>query len=415
MFSQRPKEREWISWLIAALWTVSIFTFIPFARMLQGLVSELYGRDFFLVIVAVYLGLIFLLAAAYLIFTLKRLPPGNILCLLFFLSLFAYWSWQLRDHPERALHFVQYGTLSILMYRALVHRFSDSGVYLISILSCFLVGTVDEIVQWFTPLRFFDYDDILIDGGAAVLMQLAIVTGIRPAIVSLRPTRKTVQITLRILFVQLLLLAFCFVNTPSFANSYAERFSLLSYLKNNQSVMSEYGYRYDDPEVGRFFSRLAPEELARLDQESGKEAGQIISKGYDPARYNQFLARHHFLKAPLIYEVRVRLFRRDVYWGQANEAKESSRDFQEAITTAFREHLILKNYYPESYYNSNRALSKKDEEWMRKNQLSDHHYISPVGGHLLTELSQRQYLYLILSLLIVLLMADRALKSRSLD
>jgi len=411
MFNQRPKEREWISWLVVALWTISIFTFIPFARALQGVVSEQYGRDFFLVIVAVYLGLIFLLATLYLISTLKKLPLSNIVCLFFFFSLFAYWSWQLKSHPERALHFVQYGTLSILLYRALLHRFSDSGVYIIAVLGCFLVGTVDEIVQWFTPQRFFDYDDILIDGGASVLMQLAIITGIRPSIITLKANSKTLLICARLSIIQLILLSFCFINTPSLVNKYASQFEVLSYLKHNPSVMSEYGYRYEVPEIGRFFSRLNPQELVKVDQQRGEEVAKLIDQGYDVANYDRFLAKHHFLKDPLTYEVRVRLFRRDAYWGQANEAKPSSRAFREALTISFREHLILRNFYPESYQNSNRRLSQKDEQWMRENQFPDHKYISPVGGHLLTQLSQRQYLYLILSLLIILLITHRALKS----
>jgi hypothetical protein len=146
---------------------------------------------------------------------LRKLPLANIACLTVFLGIFCCWGWHIRNHPERALHFVQYGTLSILFYRALLHRFRDYGIYFVSVALCFLLGTIDEIAQWFTPERFFDYEDILINGGAAILMQLAIATGIRPAIVARRFSTVSLRTFLSVSGFQCLLLALCFSNTPS--------------------------------------------------------------------------------------------------------------------------------------------------------------------------------------------------------
>lgn len=395
MFAQLPREHEKWSWSFALVWAISIFCFIPIARTFQRTVEHTFGREAFLILVFSYLGLLFVLALLIVLRQIRKLPLSNMICLIFFLAIFCYWSWQLRNNPERALHFVQYGTLSILLYRALLHRFRDRGIYLISIALCFLMGTIDETIQWLTPERFFDYDDILIDGGAAILMQLALATGIRPTIISNRFSRVSLRTFLAASGFQCFLLALCLANTPSTVKWYTAHIPMLSYLKEKPNVMSEYGYRYYDSELGTFFSRLRPAELKRLDHEIGQEAGELVLQWYDVNRYHSFLHHHPAHTSPLPYELRVRLFRRDAYWNDALKASGENASFREAITIAYLEHRILDRYYPVSYQASQQKLTPRDEAWMERNAITEYRYISPVGGHLLTYLSQSAYLFIL--------------------
>jgi len=46
---------------------------------------------------------------------------------------------------------------------------------------------------------------------------------------------------------QLLVLGLCLSNTPWVVDWYASRIPFLEYLRHEDNVMSEYGFRYDDP------------------------------------------------------------------------------------------------------------------------------------------------------------------------
>ena len=59
-----------------------------------------------------------------------------------------------------AVHYVQYGTLSILLFRAFSHRVRDYSIYGAVILTGTLAGMVAETIQWLTPGRVFDLRDV---------------------------------------------------------------------------------------------------------------------------------------------------------------------------------------------------------------------------------------------------------------
>ncbi len=74
--------------------------------------------------------------------------------------------------PEEAVHFLEYGVLGLLLYRALSFRVLDATVFVAAALVGVIVGTVDEIIQWIVPGRYFDFRDIALNGGASVLVQI---------------------------------------------------------------------------------------------------------------------------------------------------------------------------------------------------------------------------------------------------
>jgi hypothetical protein len=194
-----------------------------------------------------------------------------------------------------------------------------------------------------------------------------------------------------------------FFEHPFVVTWYTSAIPALSYLQEKPNLMAEYGYRYSDPETGTFFSRLAAEELERVDSELGREAGKLVHAGYDPNLYSSFLSRYPANTFPLHYELRVRLFRRDSYWVDAMKAPAETAAFREAITIAFHEHKILERYYPVSYRASQRMLSVEDAAWMKNNAIAGYDYTSPVGGELLTSLSQPTYLSIFAALLALIL------------
>jgi hypothetical protein len=65
------------------------------------------------------------------------------------------------DAAER-FHFVEYGFVAVLLYKAWLPS-SDGAVLLIPLLGGFIVGTLEEWLQWFVPARVGEARDVLLN------------------------------------------------------------------------------------------------------------------------------------------------------------------------------------------------------------------------------------------------------------
>ncbi len=64
-----------------------------------------------------------------------------------------------------SFHFVEYGLLTLLFYRAW-RPLGDLSVLVLPVLAGVLVGTLDEWLQWFVPARVGELHDVVLDAGA---------------------------------------------------------------------------------------------------------------------------------------------------------------------------------------------------------------------------------------------------------
>jgi VanZ like family len=140
-------------------------------------------------------------------------------------------------------HFVEYGIVTMLFYRAVVPResaaaaVSDVSIFLVPVFAALIVGTADEWVQWFVPRRYGEVRDILLNG-AAIACGLLFSLGVDPpGAFRLRPSGRSLALVSRLAAATVLALG---------------AFLLAVHL----------GYTIDDGEVGRFRSRHTAEELA---------------------------------------------------------------------------------------------------------------------------------------------------------
>lgn len=82
------------------------------------------------------------------------------------------------------VHFVEYGLIAFLFYRASLPRRSlgegeaaDPSIVVLPLLAAFMVGTLDEWLQWFIPVRVGEAHDVLLNLvsiGCGVLFALAL-------------------------------------------------------------------------------------------------------------------------------------------------------------------------------------------------------------------------------------------------
>ncbi|MFH1045795.1 MAG: VanZ family protein [Candidatus Omnitrophota bacterium] len=67
------------------------------------------------------------------------------------------------------IHFVEYGILAVLIWRALRGNFSNNAVYLWSAMLVTLAGFIDECIQYRLPTRVYDNRDVLVNAFSGIL------------------------------------------------------------------------------------------------------------------------------------------------------------------------------------------------------------------------------------------------------
>ncbi len=374
------KKKKFWAWIWVSLCILAIFLIVPLARTIQAFVSERWGRPIFGYAVLATVGVAFLAAAIVLFFRLQIRSPGRLVWLAAVAGLYVYFTLKLWRAPEEAVHFLEYGLLGFLLFRALSHSMRDKSVYLAAFFIGSIVGVFDEILQWIVPGRFWDFRDAGLNALAAGLFQVALWKGIKPSFISEKFNLKSARRISLLLAVNLVLLGLCASNTPQRVTWYAGRVPFLSPLLK-QEPMYDFSLKYEDPEIGTFYSRLSPEELKKEDLENSDRHAESL-RSWKDKDYGLFLSQHSPLLHTFLYEMRVHIFRRDK---KAEEARKTRKESKagEFLFIAFKENLILEKYFGQTLEKSSYSW---DEETKRKTGAQierSQPYQSPVGRGLI--------------------------------
>jgi hypothetical protein len=378
-----------MSWLYVAIWSLVIFATIPVARVLQKFVSQRWGRETFTYVVLVGI----LMAFGSSIFYLRRLRAASrssYFWLFATAAVFVGYTIYLRKAPEEAVHFLQYGVLGILTYRALAHRFHDASIYLAGAIICGIIGMLDEIIQWLTPARYWGLHDVWLNFVAGSLVQIGIAKGLTPSIIRGLPSRRNLQVLCRLGMAAVVLLGLSLLNTPELIGWYADRIPCLGFLKTNESMMTEYGYLYIDRDMGRFRSRFSPAELRQSDLKRAKEVAELLNRYQNRDTYRNFLKIYTPVTDPFVHEARVHLFRRDYYFRVSKKWTNNQEVYSNYLTIAFRENQIMEKFFPNTLHHSAYVWSAEKLALAKKHLKHDREYESRVSRKLITHVSKGQ-------------------------
>lgn len=395
-------------WLYVCLLTAAIFAFIPVARAIQTLVAgTALGRPLFLAIVVFIAA--FAIAGVLLYLRRRRVPRARYVWLALVVAAFGFYGWELRSSPEEAVHFVLYGGLGALLFRALAHRVQDVSIYPAAVALGALIGTLDETVQWLLPTRVWDIRDIFLNAISVALIQVVIALVLRPASIQPRPGGAGLRLTFALSAALMFCLALSAVNTPPRIGWYADRVPSLSYLTTKGNHMMEYGYLYRDPAIGTFRSRFAPDALRHTDAVRGREAGAILDRYPTRESMHAFNPLYTIVTDPFVLEARIHLYRRDRYVERAGEARtknpQDQKTVRDLLTVAWRENLILEKYFPVTFGSSSHSWSPAFRDRMRQANRPETAYDSAVSQRVMTSFADWQLAGLLLAGMAGLLIA----------
>jgi len=389
-----------LSWLWVVLFAISIFLVVPVGNTIQRFVSGNWGGEAFIYFVLSALAIALICILHFLIFKLKIKSASNYVWLFIIAVLYTYFILKLRNAPAEAIHFLEYGLLSFFLFRALIYSIRDKSIFFIATLFALMVGTFDEIFQWITPQRYWDFRDVGLNALSGGLFQLALWKVINPRIICEKIRLKSIKILSSIFAVCILFIGLCASNTPKRVYWYTNLIPGISFLKEEEA-MSEYGDKYKDPEIGFFYSRLSIENLLEIDEMKSEYFSQILNASFNKD-YGKFLKKYSSFNYPFLYELRIHVYCRDTYFAKARDSSDLNEK-KKLYFVAHKENLILDKYF-------SKTIKKSVYAWDVDNineagTLIDKNksYKSPVIANLITFFSERTLWICIFVILILLL------------
>ena len=389
-----------LSWFWVILCSLAIFSLIPFGNTIQKFISDSLGKSFFIYLIFTLLGIASIGTIYFLFLKLKIRALKNYIWLLILAVLYVYFTLKLRKSPVEVTHFLEYGILSILVFKALNHDIKDKTIYFSTMLIILIIGTLDEIIQWIVPGRIWNFKDVGLNVISGGLIQLGIWKVVRPKLKSGKMNPRSIRISTSLFASSLIILGLCASNTPQLVDIYTRHIPWLSYLQKEEP-MSEFGYKHNDPEIGVFYSRMNPTKLRKTDNQRGEECAKVLNESVN-INYRQFIKEYNPISNPFMHELRVHIFRRDTYFKKARSASDSNEK-KEFYFIAYKENHILEKYYGnttrKSVYSWDEKQIKEVEELIDKSKF----YKSPVSANLFTSFSVKAMWIAIIAIISILI------------
>ena len=384
MFQGQPREKKGLTWFFFIGWSLLIFIAVPLTPIAIRVLGPYLRMR---VLVFGSMGVILAATVIALLYMAKVSPRrrnANLFWMFGILSVYAYFCFFEVKADQEALHFLEYGFLGLLAFRALSHDTRDVTIYASAVAMVSIVASLDEVTQWVTPGRYFDLHDVKLDALSAVLAQVAIAKGMRPPFVCEPIKPRSIRLLCRLVIAQLLILAFCVWNTPARVVRYTETLTFLKFLQHDDNAMSEYGYRHVDRDIGVFYSRFTLEDLAYLDAVRGEEVGRLIAENFKgSSNYQEFLQLRTAGLDPYLHEATGHIAQRDYFARSAWRYESDPRRFKIHNTVAYGENLILEKYYPRVIDAGEFRVPLEQAEIWRRNMNTEHTFRSRMSDHLI--------------------------------
>jgi hypothetical protein len=296
--SARGYSRGWLA--AACIVSLALILAAPFIGQLRGVIREAAGERF-VVLMAIVVGGGAGLAVIYAVARIRSRRTARYAALAAAIAIGVVYAWAARtgnaevDAVER-FHFIEYGVITILFYRAW-RPSSDGSLIILPFLAGLLVSTLEEWLQWFIPARVGELHDVLLNFvaiGCGMLFSLGLDPPEQPTL-ALKPASRRRVAVLSAIAVMVL---GCFIHSVHL------------------------GYEIRDAEAGVFRSRYTDEQLAALG------ADRAIAWKSNP---------------PLTWS---RLSREDQYLSEGlTHVEERNEMWQRNALAARHENLILEKYY----------------------------------------------------------------------
>lgn len=327
---------DWGRFAVAVAAATALVASAPFLGLIRSSLRRAFPDTFVLIVVCLIAAAMAAAMAGAVLRIRERRAPRYALIGLALAAAGAYAYGSASDNRETTavelFHFVQYGIVTFLFYRA-TRRTQDLGVVLLPALAGVIVGAAEEWFQWFLPARVGEIRDLWLNLaaiGCALLFSVAVdppdgmFWGLRPSSLRLVSRFAAAAVLAMAVFVDVI----------------------------------HIGHRITDPEIGTFESRYTLERLGEL----------------QAARDRQWRVQP---PPPVL----VRLSREDQYLTEAMQHAEERNRLWAAgdIEGAWRQNRILEKYFAPTldlrWYGAPEGL-----RWPAAQRADAERHVSPANG-----------------------------------
>ena len=174
----RYRSKIITDWAIAVIFFIFIMTMlvVPGVGEVRSVVSN--ANLLINILTGVLFGLIFIALLLYLFFKDKNKTSSYFWLTGTFLIYFVVLN--MTDTAWDRFHLVEYGILSLLLFRALRHSIATKMLYVWSFVIVLIFALLDETLQLFVTNRGFELSDLGLDCLSAFAGMLLVATVIRP-------------------------------------------------------------------------------------------------------------------------------------------------------------------------------------------------------------------------------------------
>jgi VanZ family protein len=166
--------------ILASAVSLALVLSAPFVGQIRGELRRAFPGQFVTIVGGVIAaGVIAALLAALLRIRDRRLVRYGTIALALLIAV-AYSTYRAGPNPEsnavERFHFLQYGLITYLFYRAW-RPLGDASIFVLPVFAGLIVGTVEEWFQWFIPNRIGEMNDVflnLVAIGTGLLFSIAV-------------------------------------------------------------------------------------------------------------------------------------------------------------------------------------------------------------------------------------------------
>ena len=166
--------------------------------------------------------------------------------------------------------------------------------------------------------------------------------------------------------------------------------------------MAEYGYRYDDPDIGIFRSRLSPDEMRSADLVRATEAAAILNIYRDRSSYKDFLSIYTPVNDPFLHEARVHLYSRDHHLKKSLDAQNEPHVYERHLSVAWHENRFMETYFSNTLRASTYYWPERFRALAFRHLVKERPYESRVSRDLITRFTEGQVALFFIALILIL-------------
>lgn len=161
------RRRRW-AWGLVFSWTLVIYLTLAVARDIWEYFQDIFGAPTLSIATIIAFAVSGVLILLYVALYEKQRRLSAYIALVVIAGIYAFFLTEVKSPVER-VHFLEYGVLGLLVYRAISTDVKNRYVYLWSALVVFGFGFIDEVIQGILPKRYYDVRDIMMNGAGGVL------------------------------------------------------------------------------------------------------------------------------------------------------------------------------------------------------------------------------------------------------